>query len=188
MVLKKSDKNIIKNITENLKNNGVAIMPCDTIYGIVSIPGPAELRIREIKGREENKPFIKLISSPDYIKSISRGILDNRILSLWPGPLTVIIEAGNGGTGALRVPQDSFLLEILSLLGKPLVSTSVNRSGNPAMNNISEIIKNFEKSVDLIIDGGDMRESVPSTIVDLTTKPYRIIRQGKCVVPAEFLV
>ncbi len=188
MVLKKSDNDIIIKITENLKNNGVAIMPCDTIYGIVGIPGTAEVRIREIKGRGENKPFIKLISSADYIKSISYDNLDNRILSLWPGPLTVIIEAGNGETEALRVPQDSFLLEILSLLGKPLVSTSVNRSGNPAMNNIAEIIKNFGKSVDLIIDGGDMRESVPSTIVDLTSKPYRILRQGKCVVPAEFLV
>ena len=188
MVLKKSDKNIIKNITENLKNNGVAIMPCDTIYGIVGIPGPAELRIREIKGREENKPFIKLISSSDFIKSISQDTLDNRILSLWPGPLTVIVKALNGDTEALRVPQDSFLLEILSLLGKPLVSTSVNISGKPAMNNIAEIIKNFRESVDLIIDGGDMNDSVPSTIVDLTSKPYRILRQGKCIVPAEYLV
>ncbi|MDX9800799.1 MAG: L-threonylcarbamoyladenylate synthase [Spirochaetia bacterium] len=188
MVFKKTDKKTIEKITENLKNNGIVILPCDTIYGITCIPGIAEDRIREIKGREENKQFIKLIPSVNYLENISADIPDTGIFSLWPAPLTLIINAKTGRTEAVRVPQDNFLIEILSLLGKPLVSTSVNRSGNPAMNNITDIVETFEKTVDLIIDGGDMCDSAPSTIVDLTSRPFKILRQGKCVVPAEYLV
>ena len=174
-------------ILKCLSNNGVLIMPCDTIYGIVCNSGPAEERIRDIKGRDNDKPFINLIPSSDYVSRLSGDKIDNTILSLWPGPLTLVLNSLSGGTVALRVPEDDFLRKILGLTGVPMVSTSVNRSGNPPLNSISDIISAFEKDVDMIIDGGDLLHSVPSTIVDMTVKPHKILRQGKCVFPDFFL-
>lgn len=162
-------------------------MPCDTIYGFVCSTSEAEKRIASIKGREDNKPFIKLIGSPDKLFSISNNKIDNRILALWPGPLTLIVDSLEGGTIALRVPEDDFLLKILNIINAPIVSTSVNRSGMPPMNKIDEIINNFEDFVDLIVDGGDLENPVPSTILDVIKHPYKIVRQGKCIVPNELL-
>ena len=162
-------------------------MPCDTIYGFVCSTPEAEKRIGLIKGREDNKPYIKLISSPDKLSAISNDKIDSRILSLWPGPLTLIVNSLGRGTIALRVPEDDFLIKILNIVNVPVVSTSVNRSGMPPMNKIDEIISNFENSVDLIVDGGDLENSVPSTILDVTGRPYKIVRQGKCKIPNDFL-
>jgi len=184
MVVKKAD-NILNKITEKLKNNGIVIIPCDTIYGFVCSTSEAEEKIGLIKGREDNKPFIKLISSPDKLSTISNDKINNRILSLWPGPLTLIVNSLTGGTIAIRVPEDDFLIKILNIVNVPVVSTSVNRSGMPPLNKIKEIISNFENSVDLIVDGGDLENSVPSTILDVTKHPYKIIRQGKCILPED---
>ncbi len=188
MIIKKTDRNSAKTITECLSKNGVVIMPCDTIYGFVCTAySPAEERIRSLKGRDGNKQFIHLIASSDYLENISADIIDDRILSLWPGPLTLIVKSLRGGTIALRVPQDDFLCRIISDLGIPLISTSVNRSGMPAMNRIDEIISSFKDEADIIVDGGSPGNNTPSTILDLTSRPYKIIRQGQCVVPAEYL-
>ena len=162
-------------------------MPCDTIYGFVCTTPEAEEKIALIKGREDNKRFIKLINSPNKLSSISNDKIDSRILSLWPGPLTLIVNSFIGDTIALRVPKDDFLTKILNILDVPIISTSVNKSGMAPLNKIDEIIDNFEKEVDLVIDGGDLENPVPSTILDVTKQPYRVIRQGKCIVPNEFL-
>ena len=170
-----------------MKDKGIIIIPCDTIYGFVCSTPEAEERIALIKGREDNKPFIKLISSPDKLFTISNDKIDSRILSLWPGPLTLIVNSIKGSTIALRVPEDDFLIKILNIDNVPVVSTSVNRSNMPPLNKIDEIINNFENDVDLIVDGGDLENPVPSTILDVTKRPYKIVRQGKCVVPNDFL-
>ena len=162
-------------------------MPCDTIYGFIACTPQSEKGIADIKGREDNKPYIRLISSPDKLSSLSNDKVDSRILSMWPGPLTLIVNSLTGGTIALRVPEDDFLIKILKIIDVPVVSTSVNKSGTPPMNVISEIISTFENDVDFIVDGGDLLNSVPSTILDTTQKPYKIIRQGKCIIPEEYL-
>jgi L-threonylcarbamoyladenylate synthase len=187
MVLEKTSENTIGLISECLKNNGVVIMPCDTIYGIVCADGSAEERIRQMKGRDENKPFIRLIRNSAAAAQITDDKIDSRILTLWPGPLTLIVNDKKSGTAALRVPQDEFLLKILSAVNKPLLSTSVNTSGMPSMNKISDIISSFISKADIIVDGGDLENNIPSTILDLTVKPYKILRQGSCSVPAGYL-
>jgi len=187
MVLEKTSEQAISLITECLLNNGVVIMPCDTIYGIVCTEGEAEEKIRNLKGRDENKPFIRLVKNSAAAALISSDKIESRILSLWPGPLTLIVRDKKSGTAALRVPQDGFLLKILSAADRPLISTSVNTSSMPAMNNINEIISAFINKVDIIVDGGSLDNNIPSTILDITVKPYKIIRQGRCAVPAEYL-
>ncbi len=163
-------------------------MPCDTIYGFVCSTAEAEEKIAKIKGREKNKPFIKLISSQEKLQTLTPDKIESRILSLWPAPLTLIVNSLTGGTIALRVPEDDFMIKILNNIDAPLVSTSVNKSGMPSINKIGEIVENFENFVDIIIDGGDLENPVPSTILDVSKHPYKIVRQGKSVIPEEYLI
>jgi L-threonylcarbamoyladenylate synthase len=170
-----------------IQSGGVCILPCDTIYGFVGRSSTTENRIRKIKGRSETKQFIRLISGVDDFYEISATKINEQLLSLWPGPLTIIVAHKEGGTVAVRVPNDPFLQSILHPVDEPLISTSVNRTGEKPLWKIREIIDTFESEVDLIVDGGDFDEPVPSTIVDATCTPNRIIRQGACTVPESFL-
>lgn len=165
----------------------VGIAPCDTIYGIIGKYPETESKIRALKGREENKPFIVLIKESKDISIFSDTVIPESLAALWPGPLTLIVCTKEGKTLALRVPADPFIQELLVSGGAPLFSTSVNRSGQAPLNKIREIIAEFEKEADFIVDGGDLLTGVPSTILDISVKPYKILRQGACNIPPKLL-
>ena len=93
----------------------------------------------------------------------------------WPGKYTFILRAKNK-TIALRVPKHKFLNDLLKKINKPLAQTSVNISGQPALNNIKEITEQFGAKVDLIIDGGNLPQKKPSKIIDLTAGNGQVLR------------
>ena len=172
-------------LAELLAAGGVAIMPCDTIYGIVG-PAPAsEARLRELKGRGE-KSFLQLIAGPDWLARFGQLRLPESLAAYWPGPLTLIFPAGQDSV-ALRVPADPRLRALLERLDRPLYSTSVNRSGQPALWRIADIVEQFEAVVDLVVDAGDLPGRLPSTIVDVSQRPFRVLRQGALSIPPEAL-
>ncbi len=156
----------------------MAILECDTIYGIVGIAGRTDARIRALKDRNEGKNFIALIPDRSWVGRLTDMPLPEALGRYWPGPLTLIFPAKTGGTVALRVPRDAFLRKLIEEIGEPLNSTSVNLQGRPSLNRMAEILPAFEARVDLIVDSGDLENRKPSTIVDLTGRPFRIIRPG----------
>jgi L-threonylcarbamoyladenylate synthase len=188
MIVSSSDPGCFTLLAEILLKNGVAVLKCDTIYGIIGIAPGTELRISKIKCREEEKPFLVLIPDTSWISRFSDYKIPPRIAQFWPGPLTVIIPSKIEGTIGIRVPADSFLKKILLGIDKPLYSTSVNIEGNPPLAKIADIIRQFEHTVDLIVDSGDVYDNTPSTIIDISTAPVRIIRQGKVIIPIDILL
>lgn len=184
MTCLKSDINSIETAANILKNGGVTILPTDTVYGFSGIANPnikndaIDERIRKIKGRGEDKPFIVLISSPEEIIKYSAEKIPEKILQHWPGALTVIVKDLHGGTAAFRCPGDEWLRNVIEKCGCPISSTSVNRSGKPVLQNISEICAEFGNEVDLIVDDGDKPDAIPSTIVRVDSGKIEVIRQG----------
>ncbi len=172
-------------LAELLSGGGVAIMPCDTIYGIVGPAPGSEARLRELKGRGE-KSFLQLIAGRQWLARFGDLDLPESLAAYWPGPLTLIFPVGQGSV-ALRVPADPQLRALLERLDRPLYSTSVNRSGQPALWRIAEILEQFEAAVDLVVDAGDLPGRLPSTIVDLSRRPFRVLRQGALSIPPEAL-
>jgi L-threonylcarbamoyladenylate synthase len=186
MVMSKSDPSVARISADIIGRGGVVILPCDTIYGFTGSFPAADARIREIKGRGEVKPFLRLIRMRDAA-ALPLSRIDAELLDLWPGPLTLIVPCRDGGTAGIRVPADPFVQDILELFGSPLISTSVNRSGSPSVIKIGEIIREFGPEVDLIVDDGDREGALPSTILDITVFPYRIVRKGALELPAQIL-
>lgn len=176
----------IAEILETLADKGIVIMPCDTIYGIVGIAPSTENTIRGLKGREETKPFLLLIRK-EWVSNFTPIEIDKYLLDLWPGPLTLIVPGNNGKTIALRVPDDDRLQNILSVLKEPLYSTSVNRSGYESLYRSDDIEKEFGSEIDLFVNEGDLEGGVPSTIVDISKKPCKILREGACSVDLTML-
>ena len=180
-----SDPGLSGRLAELFAAGGVAIMPCDTIYGIVGPAPESEHRLRELKGREE-KSFLQLIGSAGWLARFGGLALPPSLAPYWPGPLTLIFPAGEG-TVALRVPADPGLRLLLERLARPLFSTSVNLAGRPPLWRITDILDQFEAGVDLVVDAGDLPGRLASTIVDVTRRPFRVLRRGALELPAEVL-
>lgn len=195
MTCLKSSESVEKTV-EILLSGGIAIIPTDTVYGfsgIVDLKGSPEYstdkKIRSIKGREESKPLIQLIADPEDIKKYTTINIPEKLLELWPGPLTIIVPvkddsplAGDYSTVAFRCPGDLWLREIIRKCNAPLFSTSVNRSGSPVLETFSEIKSEFEKEVDILVDDGDKKGSLPSTIVLVEENGFKVLRQGAVTV------
>ncbi len=198
MLLQKDDRLSLEKAAELLAAGNIVILPTDTVYGfsgIVDLKG-AEKKdcgslIRRIKGRDEGKPFIELISSPDEITDYTDEPIPDELLSLWPGPLTLIVPLKKDSpldtdlsTVAFRCPGDGWLRRVIARTGRPLYSSSVNRSGSPVLSSIAAIEKEFAAEVPLIISDGDKNGSLPSTIVSVGSGGIRLIRQGTLKIPA----
>ena len=164
-----------------LKQGHIVIIPTDTIYGFSGLIGKTAEAIARIKGRAENKPFIALIAEPADIYRYTDIKIPERILRLWPAPLTLIVPLKGQGTQAFRCPADDWLRSVVAAAGDAVYSTSVNRSGTAPLTDIETICKEFEDSVALVVDGGNL-EGLPSTLVDLTSGSPRVLRQGAVVI------
>ena len=183
MILKKSEPNVIATVKNALLENKIVIIPTDTVYGFSGIVPGSDFAIRAIKGRDEVKPFIQLISKPEDIEKYSDTKIPHEIKKHMPGPLTVIVKNKfDDGTTAFRCPDDTWLQKLISECNCPLYSTSTNRSGEPILNTIAEIEKEFATEVFCIVDGDlDTTTSIPSTIVDITGDEIKVIRQGSVI-------
>ncbi|QTQ11729.1 L-threonylcarbamoyladenylate synthase [Treponema parvum] len=188
MICRKSDEDSALKASSLLRKGKIVILPTDTVYGFSGIADgygsgiafkTAEL-IRRIKGRSESKPMIELIARPEDIYKYTDTEIPLKLLEKWPGALTLIVKNKNSDkTTAFRCPGDAWLRSVIAACGFPIYSTSVNRSGRPVLNKISEICLEFEKDCDLIVDSGDTEDALPSTIVSLVQPCIKILRQGE---------
>lgn len=174
-----------------LKTGGVGVLLTDTLYGLVgqALNKKAVTKIYDIKGRNNKKPLIILISSIKELNlfGIKVDIETQKILeSYWPGPVSIILpcylkkfEYLHRGTGTLafRLPRKESLIEIIKRTG-PLVAPSANPEGLPPAKNITEAKRYFGDTVDFYLAGGRSKGN-PSTIVSLNNGEMVTIRKNK---------
>jgi L-threonylcarbamoyladenylate synthase len=175
-----------------LRNGGIIAYPTETFYGIgVKFDIDAALkRLYEIKQRPQEKAMSLIIGERDFISVIAREISDTATALMnkfWPGPLTLLLLAREdvseyitGGTHkvAVRIPGESFALRLAKTALFPITATSANLSGLPPARDAGTVLRYFRDAVDLIIDGGTVPGTLPSTIVDVTGAAPVIVREG----------
>lgn len=180
----------IKQISQILKQGGVVVYPTDTIYGFgcdIFCPEAIE-QIYKIKGKKATgfsficpdlSEIAKYAMVPDNAYKIMKRYL--------PGPYTFIFKATklvpkklipDKKTVAIRIPDNPICLELVKEVGHPIVSTSVNLTGEPNYSDPLEIEKTFGDKVEAIIDSGII-ENEPSTVIDFSDGKPKLIRQGK---------
>ena len=197
MILNKSDSSSIEQTVSILKKGGIVIIPTDTVYGFSGIVDlkaagwhfESDAKIRAIKGRTETKPLIQLIAKPEDIRLYTDDEIPAELLAKWPGALTIIVHIKNDSplantaipesrTVAFRCPGDEWLRKMIAECGAPIFSTSVNRSGQPVLDTNAAIASEFGSEVDLIIDDGDKKGALPSTLVAIENGQIKVLRQG----------
>jgi tRNA threonylcarbamoyl adenosine modification protein (Sua5/YciO/YrdC/YwlC family) len=190
----KPNEAAIKKVVDVLKNGGLVIYPTDTVYGLgCDITNTKALeRIAKIKGvklEKANFSFIchDLSNLSDYVKQIDTATFKLLKRAL-PGPYTFILPGNNNlpkefkkkTTVGIRIPDNAIALEIVKMLGNPIVSTSI-RDDDEVLEYSTDpelIFEKWQNLVDMVIDGG-YGDNMGSTIIDLSGHEPIVVREGK---------
>lgn len=185
------DPNTISIAAQVIKKGGIVAFPTDTCYGLAVNPFDANAvdRLFEIKGRNPEKAFILLVSSIEMLQKVITQISPlqkSLIKEFWPGPLTLILKknhcvpnqvGGKNQTIGVRYPKAELSIRLIEKVGFPLTATSANRSGERPSETAKEIKESIGEKLDLILDAGRCGKP-PSTILDLTVTPPKLLRKG----------
>ena len=188
---------------DTIARGGVIVFRTDTFYGLGADPfnAAAVQKVKDLKGREGDKPILVLISDVDQLGRLIENrsaAFDELAKHFWPGALTIIGEAtsqlpseltASTKSVGVRLPDDETVRALVRACGGALTATSANPAGEPPARSAAEALKYFGESVDLILEGGATKTDRPSTVVDTTSAgnaglspaglaEVRLVRQG----------
>lgn len=184
-----------------IRMGGLVAFPTETFYGLGAnaLDPDAVLRVFHAKGRPADKPLLVLVESLTMAESIVME-LPARVRRLvtrhWPGPLTVILPARphvpstlTAGTGTLgvRISGHPLARALVRAAALPVTAPSANLHGARSPRTADEVRAGLGPRVDLVLDGGPSPGGPPSTLLDATVEPMRVVRAGAIVLDAEDL-
>ncbi|HSM57631.1 MAG TPA: L-threonylcarbamoyladenylate synthase [Candidatus Sulfomarinibacteraceae bacterium] len=181
----------LENVAALLKAGQLVVFPTDTLYGVgvSAFEETAIKRLYEVKERPLSKGIPILLGDTDDVDKVARSfptIARSLMERFWPGALTIIVprrpdlppSLSPNENIALRIPDSEVARAIIRHAGGAVATTSANRSGEAPARNAQEALSALGGLVAAIVDGGPVAHGVPSTIVDCTTTPPRILRRG----------
>ena len=176
-----------------LRRGGLVAYPTETVYGLAASAFVVDsiARVFDAKGRPYGQPLPVQIADVSEVETLARNVsprAKDLIADFFPGPLTLIFwrqptvsltVTGGGNTVGLRMPDHPVALGVLRAFGAPLVCPSANLTGRRAPMSAADVLEDLDGRVDLVLDGGPTLDRTPSTVLDVTTEPARLIREGK---------
>lgn len=176
-----------------IKKGGLVLFPTETVYGI-GANGLNENAVKNIfiaKGRKQDNPLILHISDYEMLKEISKNIgkIEKKLMeTFWPGPFTIILErtkkvpdivTGGLDTVGIRMPENEIARTLIKYSKVPIAAPSANISGKPSGTRLEDIFDELKEKVDYIIDGGECKIGLESTVVRVIDDIPHILRPGK---------
>ncbi len=189
-ILSASDPAAIARAADVLRAGGIVAYPTDTVYGLGANVFDAQAleKVMDAKRRPDEKSLPVLIADRGHLRRLVTAVTPaaaRLMAEFWPGALTIVLQKRDGlspllgeATLAVREPDHPAIGALLTAAGVPLSGTSANLSGQPAATTAQEAQEQLGNAVDLILDGGPAAGSTPSTVIDCTARPPRILRQG----------
>ena len=182
----------IEEVIEELKQNRCVIIPTETVYGIGAnaLSKDAVENIFTIKERVRTNPLNVLISDLDMVNMLAKGYssVEEKIMKkFWPGPLTIILDkkdevpnilTGGNKTIGIRIPDSNITRNIIRKANMPLACPSANLSGKPSITKVTDILNEFNCKVKYIVDGGNSKLGIESTVVKVIDNKVCILRPG----------
>lgn len=172
-------------------------LPTDTVYGLAAVPSrpDAVRRLYAAKNRPPDKAIPILLADAGDLEIVASHLSDrvhDLVARFWPGGLTLILpksdivppEISSSPTVAVRLPDLALTRQVISAVGSPLAVTSANRSGQPSPCAAVDVMAQLGGRIAAILDGGACPGGVPSTILDCTIDPPRILRAGAVTIEA----
>jgi L-threonylcarbamoyladenylate synthase len=190
------DLGVMRQAAQILRAGGLVAFPTETFYGLgaAGLDAAAARRVFAVKGRPASMPLLLLVDSRAMVAAIAADVpvaAGELMQRHWPGALTLVVRAGDrvpadvtAGTGTVgvRVPAHAVARALVRALGEPVTAPSANRTGSAPPVTAADVLAQLAGSIDLVIDAGPTPGGAPSTVLDVTVAPPRIIRQGAVLV------
>lgn len=187
------NKNALKEAAKYIKEGKLVLFPTETVYGIGAdgLNVEAVKKIFIAKGRASDNPLILHVSNYQMIEQIASDItpLEKELITnFFPGPLTIVLKRKNNvpnvvtanlDTVGVRMPENKIAHDLIALANTPIAAPSANISGRPSGTNISDIFDELNAKVDYIIDGGETKVGLESTVIKVIDNEIHILRPGK---------
>ncbi|MBI2861117.1 MAG: threonylcarbamoyl-AMP synthase [Chloroflexi bacterium] len=186
------DPLLLRRAADLVLRGEVVVCPTDTGYALSAsaLDRAAIDRVFELKGRKRGNPIHVAIASIRQAEKYARlnPLAEHLARIFLPGALTMVLPrreivppelVAGGDTIGIRIPACKVILALAGLIGLPLTATSANISGQPATYSIEEVAAQLGQADLLALDRGPIAPREVSTIVDLTTRPPRLLRQGR---------
>jgi len=190
-VVKENNPESSQKAASVLREGEIIIYPTETLYGMgaLALNEESVKKIFKIKERSYGKPIPILVKDEEMLSRFVEVTEEaSRLIDKFlPGPLTLVLrqkknlpDLVSAGTrkAAVRISNYPFVRRLFDFVSEPLTSTSANLSGEGNLFNFDEIYRTFKGEVALIVDSGSLPQSRGSTVIDLTVKPPRIVREG----------
>jgi L-threonylcarbamoyladenylate synthase len=171
-----------------LARDGLVAFPTETFYGLAAhAMSPAAVkRIFEVKGRPDGKPVLVLVDSIAMVEVLAARVPPRArelMAAHWPGALTLVLPAreevpAESGTIGVRLSAHPLARALVAALGAPITAPSANPSGAPPPTTAQAVRAYFDDRLELILDGGATPGGAPSTVLDVTVDPPRLLRAG----------
>lgn len=182
----------IKIAAKILRKGGLVAFPTETVYGLgANALNPQGVKkIFEAKGRPKDNPLIVHIAEKEEVHRLTKEIpkeAEKLMDKFWPGPLTLVLKkakivptvtTGGIDTVAIRMPAYKIALALIKEAKIPVAAPSANSFGRPSPTSAEHVIQDLYGKIDAIIDGGETKIGVESTVLDLTTDPPTLLRPG----------
>lgn len=183
-------------LVDVLSRGGVVACPTETWLGLLADArddGAIE-RVAELKQRPVDLPFALLLPNAESISEVTAeppsAVSQSLMERYWPGPLTILLKAAptlsprlvRDGKVGVRVPGPSPAAELVRAFGHPVTATSANQTGEPPIRSIDELPAALREALDAGV-GGLSPGGPPSTLVDATIEPMRVLRAGAIEIP-----
>ncbi|MDD9331850.1 MAG: L-threonylcarbamoyladenylate synthase [Wolbachia sp.] len=182
---------MIPKIVNSIQDNLLACFPTETVYALVCNTLSTETieKIYQIKKRSQNKPFsifVNDIYSLMEVAEVKEEYID-LINHFSPGPITYILPLKNNHilpnkhfkeSIGIRIPDHPVALSILNELKIPIISTSMNISGEKSVSKASDIPQSIKQHLSIVVEDDKLVSGIESTIIDLATDKVRILRDG----------
>ncbi len=182
---------IVRRGAEIIKSGGLVAFPTETVYGLGAnaLDADAVRRIYETKGRPSDNPLILHVSSIEMTEGLVELNWRARMLmeKFWPGPLSIVLPAkevipsrtrGGLPTAAVRMPDAAVALALIKFSNLPIAAPSANISGRPSPTDAETVRRDVGDKIPLVIDGGETRFGVESTVIDMTGEHAVLLRPG----------
>lgn len=190
------DPGVLSRAAGVLEAGGLVAFPTETFYGLgaSALDAGAVRRVFAVKGRPESRPLLVLVDGEAAAERIAEAGARARAMMAryWPGPLTLVLHArpivpvevtAGTGTVGIRVPAHAVARGLARALGRPVTAPSANPTGAPPPTTAAEVLRYFDGQIALILDAGPTPGGLPSTILDATVDPPRVLRAGAVQVP-----
>ena len=190
-VVSLKDSTALDQAAAALRSGGAVILPTDTVYGVAALPSVAgsTSQLFRLKDRSDGQPLAVLVADVNQAAGLAAPVtrpVAAWMMDHWPGPLTLVLArsrsaqrmdlGGSAQTVGIRCPDNRFVRDLARRVG-PIATTSANRHGQPTPATAVEAAASLAGPVALVIDGG-LCGGVPSTVIEATSMPARVLRAG----------